>query len=514
MTKAMFRTWADGERGRRQSAPRLRGLAVAAALAGALAGCSMIPTYMRPEAPVAAAYPAAPTTAATAATAATPEWRDFFPDPRLQRLIVLALDNNRDLRTAALRIEEARAQYNIQSADLLPNVNLGATASRSRSPFGAGAAGAAAGTTSSTAGAATTATSGRVINTYQVGANLAAYELDFFGRVRSLNEAALDQYLATEEARRAAQISLVASVAQAYLAERSDAEQLALAQQSLEGRRKEYELEQKRFNVGASSGLDLRLTETLVQSARTAALTLQRQQAQALNALTLLVGAPLPPDPQPRTLSEQGIVDDIPPGLPSELLVRRPDIRAAEQQLRSANAQIGAARAAFFPRISLTAGLGTASTELSGLFDAGSRTWSFVPQLVLPIFDAGRNRANLDLAQVRKNIAVVNYEKTIQTAFREVSDALVARGLLNDQMEAQRANVAAQSERFRLTQLRFHSGVSSSIEVYDAQRDLFGAQQALIQTRQLRLTNAVDLYRSLGGGVEPPASANNAVGMR
>ncbi|MGN6388317.1 MAG: efflux transporter outer membrane subunit, partial [Burkholderiaceae bacterium] len=212
--------------------------------------------------------------------------------------------------------------------------------------------------------------------------------------------------------------------------------------------------------------------------------------------------------------SEQGIVDDIPPGLPSELLVRRPDIRAAEQQLRSANAQIGAARAAFFPRISLTAGLGTASTQLSDLFDAGSRTWSFVPQLVLPIFDAGRNRANLDLAQVRKNIAVVSYEKTIQTAFREVSDALVARGLLNDQMEAQRATVAAQSERFRLTELRFRSGVSSSIEVYDAQRDLFNAQQALIQTRQLRLTNAVDLYRSLGGGIEPVAAGENKVGMR
>ncbi|MGN6702495.1 MAG: efflux transporter outer membrane subunit, partial [Burkholderiaceae bacterium] len=419
----------------------------AAILAAAMAGCSLTPAYVRPDAPVAATYPGAPAPASSAATtpAATPDWRDFFPDPRLQRLIALALDNNRDLRTAALRIEEARAQYNSQSADLLPNVTLGATASRSRSPFGAGAAGATGttGTATSTAGAATTATAGRVINTYQVGANLAAYELDFFGRVRSLNEAALDQYLATEEARRAAQISLIASVAQAYLAERSDAEQLALAQQSLEGRQKEYELEKKRFNVGASSGLDLRLSETLVQSARTAALTLQRQQAQALNALTLLVGAPLPPEPQPRTLSEQGIVDDIPPGLPSELLVRRPDIRAAEQQLRSANAQIGAARAAFFPRISLTAGLGTASTQLSDLFDAGSRTWSFVPQLVLPIFDAGRNRANLDLAQVRKNIAVVSYEKTIQTAFREVSDALVARGLLNDQMEAQRATVAA-----------------------------------------------------------------------
>jgi multidrug efflux system outer membrane protein len=340
-----------------------------------------------------------------------------------------------------------------------------------------------------------------VTTVYQVGLNLAAFELDFFGRVRSLNEAALSQYLATEEAQRAAQISLVAEVAKAYLAERAFAEQQELAQRTLNSRESGYKLAQQRFEVGASSALDLRQNEVLVQTARASLATLVRQRAQAQNALTLLTGRPFAELPPARSLSEQNIVAELPAGLPSDLLVRRPDIRASEQQLMASNANIGAARAAFFPRISLTAGIGSTSTELGNLFEAGTRTWSFVPQLILPIFDAGRNRANLSLAEVRNNIAVANYEKTIQTAFREVSDALVARGAIDEQIDAQRRVLEAQADRLKLAELRYQNGVASSLDLLDAQRELFSAEQSLVQARLLRLTNAVDLYRSLGGGL-------------
>jgi outer membrane protein, multidrug efflux system len=479
----------------RPSLPSPKQIIVTLLAAGALSGCSLAPQFVRPDAPVAAAYPA--TSAAPANPAATDAsalgWRQFFPDQRLQGLIATALENNRDLRSAALRIQEARAQYNIQSADLLPTVYAGASAARTRTPAELSPSG-----------------NRQISNSYQVGLNPAAFELDFFGRVRSLNDAALAQYLATEEAQRSAQISLVAAVAQAYLAERAFAEQQVLAQQTLEGRRTAFQLAQKRFDVGASSALDLRLNDTLVQSARVSYVTLTRQRAQAENALVLLVGAPLtalPPAAAP-TLSEEQVVTDIPPGLPSELLTRRPDIRAAEQRLRAANANIGAARAAFFPRISLTAGLGTASGDLSGLFKAGSQTWTFAPQLLLPIFDAGRNQGNLDLAKVRKNLAIADYEKTIQTAFREVSDALVARAALEEQIDAQSRFLDAQAERLKLSDLRYQNGVASSLDVLDAQRELFNAQQALVQARLLRLTNAIDLYRSLGGGLnETTASA-------
>ena len=457
----------------------IKQLTCALLAAGVLTGCTLAPTYERPEAPVAASYPVEETEQADGDAAAI-GWRNFFPDPRLRVLIGSALDNNRDLRIAALRIEEARAQYNIQSTDLFPTVNATASGSRGRAFVN--------GTTVTGA-------------SYQVGLGLTAFELDFFGRVRSLKDAALAQYLATGEAHLAARISLIAEVAKAYLAELAFNEQYQLARQTLEGRETGYKLAKQRFDVGASSALDLRQNETLVQSARVSLATLARQRAQAANALTLLVGKPLTDLPTAQTLSEQNIVADIPAGLPSDLLERRPDIRAAEQRLQAANANIGAARAAFFPRISLTAGIGTASTELSGLFDAGSRTWSFMPQLVLPLFDAGRNSANLSLTKVRKNIAVADYERSIQVAFREVTDALVARGTLNDQIEAQRAVQDAQAERLKLSQQRYENGVSSSLDVLDAQRELFTAQQALVQARLLRLTNAVDLYRALGGGI-------------
>lgn len=450
-------------------------------LTAVLDGCSLAPQFVRPTPPVADAFPIDATSGARRAV--DTGWRDFFPDPRLQALVQTALANNRDLRSAALRIEEARALYNIQSADLLPTFNGVAGGTRGR--------GLAAGNGGQTI----------VVSNYQVGLSLASFELDFFGRVRSLNDAALAQYLASAEASQSMQISLVASVAQAYLSERSFAEQLALALSTIEARQSTYKLAKQRFDVGASSALDLRLAETLVLSARVAVVTLQRQQAQAQNALTLLVGA-VPKDlPPNQTLSSEKIITAIPAGLPSDLLINRPDIRAAEQRLRAANANIGAARAAFFPRISLTAGLGTASSSLSGLFDAGSRTWSFAPQLLLPIFDAGRNRTNLTLSQVRTDLAAADYEKSIQVAFREVADALAARGTLEEQIATQKAFLEATADRLRLADLRFKNGVASSLDVLDAQRELFSAQQSLVQTRLQRLTNAIDLYRSLGGGI-------------
>ena len=464
-------------------------------LAGVLSGCSMAPTYERPTAPVAGTFPAEEfATTQSNADAVALGWRQFFPDQRLQTLIAAALVNNRDLRTAALNIEAASAQYNITAADALPNFDGNFSKARSRS-------------------AADQLLPGQapVGNAYSVGLNMTAFELDFFGRVRSLKDAALASYLSTEEARRSVQITLVAQVAQAYLAERSYAEQQELAQQTLNSRLQDYKLAKMRFEVGASSALDLRVSETLVQSARVSFATLARQRGQATNALTLLVGKPMSDLPAPQTLESQQIVTDIPAGLPSDLLIRRPDIRSAEQQLRAANANIGAARAAFFPQISLTAGIGNASSSLGSLFEAGSRTWSFIPQLTLPIFEGGRNRANLTLSEVRKNIAVANYEKTIQTAFSEVADALVARGALDEQLDAQQAFLIAQQERVKLTDLRFKNGIASSNEMLDADRDLFSAQQALIQTRQLRLNNAIDLYRSLGGGLNETTQAPVAV---
>jgi len=482
----------------------IKQMTLALLAAGLVSGCSLEPTYVRPQAPIAARYPTqsdqaegaqqADKAAAKAIPAAEIGWRNFFPDPRLQSLIAMALANNRDLRVAALRIEEARAEYNIQAADLLPNLDAVATGTRGRTP----------------ASVSPTGTS-VVSSDYQVGLSLASFELDFFGRVRSLTKAALADYLATEEAQRAAQISLVSEVAKAYLAERAYAEQLGLAQRTLASRSAAYDLSKQRFSVGAESALDLRQDQALLESARVAQLTLAREQAQAWNALELLVGQPLTRLPPATLLSQERIVTDIPPGLPSDLLTQRPDIRSAEQSLRAANADIGAARAAFFPQISLTAGIGTASDQLSGLFDPGSRAWSFAPQMVLPIFEAGRNIANLKVAKVEEKIEVANYEKTIQTAFREVADALVARGLLDQQVEAQRSLLEAQQQRVVLTEQRFKNGIDSSLDVMDAQLDLFSAEQDLVQARLLRLTNAVDLYTALGGGLventAPVASA-------
>ncbi len=450
--------------------------------AGVLAGCSMAPTYERPKSPVPEAFPTQ--TDAKAKKATDIGWREFFKDARLQVLIQTALEYNRDLKVAALRIEEARALYNIQRADRLPTLNATASESRARTPADL-----------STTGAATTG------SRYDVGVSLASYELDFFGRVKSLSDAALATYLATEEARRAAHISLVAEVAKAYLGERAYAEQYALAEKSFTARAESHKLAKMRFEVGATSALDLAQYESLMQSAKVSMVTLARQRAQAENALAVLTGKSVSNLPPVQPMSAQGILGEIHAGLPSDLLNNRPDLRQAEQTLLAANANIGAARAAFFPRIALTGSYGTASSSLSGLFESGSRAWSFAPQLAMPIFDTGRNINNLDLAWTRKHIAVAQYEKAVQVAFREAADALVARELLVQQVEAQDAVMKAEAERLQLSEARFKNGVSSSLDVLDAQRQLFAAEQALVQARLVQLTNSIDLYRALGGGI-------------
>lgn len=447
-----------------------------------LSGCQFVPKYFKPDAPIPENYPTA--TKAGAKSAADIGWRDFFQNPELQAVIQSALENNRDLKTAALRIEEARALFNIQRADELPTLNATGSANRARQ-FVLGTM--------------------RSSTTYQVGASLSSFELDFFGRVKNLSNAALAQYLATEEARRAVQISLVGEVAKAWLNERALAEQSLLASRTLQARETSFDLVKKRFDAGITNALELRQSDTLVQSARAALLAARRQHAQASNALALLVGAAGKLPDASATLSAQNIVADIAAGLPSDLIAHRPDIRSAEQKLRANQANIAAARAAFFPRISLTSGVGLASDNLSDLFAGSARTWSFAPQLILPIFDAGRNKANLSLAQVRTNIAVADYEKTIQIAFREVADALAARATIDEEVTAQQAVQTSQTDRLKLAQARYQNGIANYLEVLDAERELFAAEQQLLQTRLLRLTNAVDLYRSLGGGLNDSA---------
>jgi len=458
-------------------------LILAMAAAGILSACSMAPTYERPAAPVSGEFPAQGKT--TARRAADIGWREFFKDARLQALISAGLEHNRDLRVAVLRIEEARALYGVARADRLPTINATGSGSRAKTP-------------------ADLSSTGAILHSssYNVGVTLAAFELDLFGRVKSLSDSALATYLATEEAQRAAVLSLVSEIAKAYLAERAYAEQLDLAQRTQASREQSYQLAKMRYEVGASSKLDLVQYDSLLQSAKVSVLTLQRQRAQAENALVVLVGKPIDSKlPPPQPLSAQGLITDIPAGLPSELLANRPDLLQAEQTLQAANANIGAARAAFFPRIALTASRGTASSELSGLFNAGSGAWSFAPSITLPIFDFGRNLNNLDLTHARKNIAVAQYEKAVQVAFREVADALIARGLLDQQVEAQAAVTKAETERAKLSQARYDSGIANSLDLLDAQRQQFAAEQSLVQTRLLRLTNAIDLYRSLGGGL-------------
>jgi multidrug efflux system outer membrane protein len=358
---------------------------------------------------------------------------------------------------------------------------------------------------------------GRALTTgqYQVGVGVAAWELDFWGRVRNLKEAALESYLATDAARRAVTVSLIALVADGYLALRELDERIALARQTVASREESLRIFTRRFEVGAIAKMDVVQVETLLQQARTLAAQLEQARAAQAHALTLLLGSPLPPLPQTGRLDEAAVMPTLRVGLLSEVLLHRPDIVAAEHQLRAAGANIGAARAAFFPRITLTGSFGTASSELSGLFDSGSQAWRFLPSLTLPIFDAGRNRAALDLAEVRRDLAVVNYEQTVQAAFREVSDALSARRWLSEQVRLAEATLAAQAERARLVKLRYDNGSAPYFEVLDAQRDLLTAEQQSVQTRRAWLSSRVSLYAALGGGsqefVGSPAPAGRPV---
>ena len=454
-----------------------------------LAGCAtMAPNYTRPDAPVPADWPNGPAYKDSAAKSADKavadiKWQEFFINEQLQKLIGLALENNRDLRIAALNIEKSQALYRIQRADLFPTVNADGSAVEARTP----------GVLSS---------SGHPITTRQYSVNLwvSDYELDFFGRVRSLKYQALEEFFATEEARRSVQISLVAEVASNYLTLAADKESLKIARDTFESQQASYNLIKRRFEAGASSELDLRQAQTSVDSARVDIARFTSLVAQDENALALVIGSPIPADLLPSGLSTITALKELGAGLPSEVLQRRPDIIQSEHLLKAANANIGAARAAFFPSITLTTSIGLSSDQLDGLFKGDTWTWSFIPRITLPIFDAGRNQANLKVSEVDREIFLAQYEKTIQNAFREVADALAQYGTLGEQMEAQQSLTDATAVSYRLSEARYRSGITSYLNVLDAQRSLYSAQQGLISVRLSRLVNLVTLYKVLGGG--------------
>ena len=459
-----------------------------ALLAGlALTGCTLAPKYHQPAAPIAGAWPEnSPAGASAAVTNAAADigWHDFFSDPRLQSIIGLALTNNRDLQLAVLNVEVSQAQYRIQRANLFPQVDATGSYTRQLTP-------------------AYEVFSGQSAqnSVYSVGIGTTSYELDLFGRIRSLKAQALENYFATAEARRNAQIALVAEVAIQYLTELELDDQLAVARQTLASVQSAYDLNKQSYDVGNASELDLRTAEAQVQTARVSIASYQQQRNQAEHALILLVGEPLPANlPPVRPLGAQQLLADIPPGLPSDLLQRRPDILEAEHSLRAANANIGAARAAFFPTIKITANAGLSSQQLSSLFTSGSETWLFNPQITLPIFEAGQNRANLDVAKLNTRIDIANYEKAIQTAFREVADALTAKKFLDDQIAGQERLVQAEQSRYDLSTARYRNGVDNYLTVLSAQQDLYNAQQNLVTLQLSRASNLVTLYQDLGGG--------------
>lgn len=455
-----------------------------------LGGCTMAPKYTRPDAPVPTEWPAGAAyeeRKEKSGASLGPElhWRDFFTDERLQKIIETALNNNRDLRLAALNVEKARGMYGIQRAELLPTVNATGMVERARVP-----------------GDLTTSGHAVTGNVYSVNLGISAWEIDFFGRIRSLKDRALEEYLATEQAHRSARILLISSVAEAYLALAADREALRLSRSTLEAQLASHDLILRRYEVGVASELDLNRSQTQVDTARVNVARYTQLSAQDENALNFLVGtaSPVPGDLFPPDLSGVKPPKDISAGLSSAVLLRRPDILAQEHRLKAANANIGAARAAFFPRISLTALFGSASGELSGLFKAGSGSWSFAPQVIMPIFDA-RLWSAADVARAETEIALVQYEKSIQTAFREVADALAVHGTVNQQFAAQQSLVDASEKAHSLTKARYDAGIDNYLSVLDAQRSLFAAQQGLIWVRLSKLVNQSRLYAVLGGGV-------------
>jgi multidrug efflux system outer membrane protein len=458
------------------------------AIVALLGGCTLIPEYKQPAAPVPSNWPTGEAYQETKSAVSSPTteglpWREFITDERMQKIIETALNNNRDLRLAALNVERARAYYGIQRGELLPSINAVGSGSQERIPADLSSTG-----------------SARTAERYGVNLGILAWELDFFGRIRSLKERALEEYLATEEASRSAQILLVSTVAQAYLALAADREAIQLVASTLKTQEASYQLIRKSYDVGLASKLDLGRTQSQVDNAKRDVARYTQLAAQDENALNLLVGSPLSPALLPAELGNITPPKEISPGLSSERLLRRPDVLAAEHRLKAANANIGAARAAFFPRISLTTAIGTASADLSGLFQAGQGTWSFAPQIAIPIFDA-RTWSAYDVTKVEREISVAQYEKAIQVAFREVADALAVRGTMNLQIVAQQSLVDVVAETYRLSQARYAKGIDSYLGVLDAQRSLYGAQQGLIALRLAGIVNQVSLYRALGGGM-------------
>jgi multidrug efflux system outer membrane protein len=467
------------------------GVLLAASLV--VCSCSLAPRHTRPDAPIASTYPAAYAgDTAVGTSARTLAWDDFFADPRLATLVKRALDNNRDLRIAVSQVEEARARYRLQRADRLPTIGVSGDASRNHvGP-----------TALASNGSSASLSDPLRYERYFAGAAASSFELDFWGRVRNLSAAARAEYLATVEAARSFKLSLIREVANAYLTALEMRERVELAEATVQSRREGLRIAKRRLDAGVTSALDYSQAETLLTQAEIELAALKLSQAQVENLLTTLVGGPLGDDlPPPVPLSGQTRLEALAAGLPSELLTARPDIIAAEARLRAARANIGAARAAFLPSITLTGSYGYASSELDDLLGRDSLTWSYGPTITLPLFDFGRRRANLDLAKAREIQAIADYERTIQDSFREVSDALAGRKFLAEQVDAQQRATLAQRRLAELARTRYREGVVGYLEVLDAERNLFAAEQALLQVRRAEVTNLVTLYVALGGGL-------------
>lgn len=463
----------------------MKRLTLGAAVLLALTGCAnLAPDFERPATPVPDQWPAlASTPVGQGKALAEVGWQDFFTDDRLKQVITQAVQNNRDLRVAALNIEKARAQYQISSAARFPAINLSGAQTAQRpaedlSPTG----------------------SQDITRQYTLGLGFAGFELDFFNRVGNLKDQALEQYLATEDAQAIARISLIAEVANTWLTLAADQERLRLARATYDSQKKSLALIQRSFDLGVSSALDLNQSRMAVESARADAARYTAIVAQDRNALNLLAGAPVPDALIADALTDVAALTEVPAGVPSESLLRRPDVVQSERLLRAANASIGAARAAFFPRITLTASGGFGSRHLGNLFDDNNGTWTFMPQIVLPIFNAGSNQAALDSARADQKIRIAQYEKAIQVAFRETADALSVRATVSEQLDAQQALLAAATESFRLSEQRFDKGIDSYLPVLDSQRSQYAAQQGLIAVKLARQSNAVTLYKVFGGG--------------
>lgn len=468
---------------------------VVAGMTALLSGCSLAPAYLPPATPIPAQYAATPMAVASGAAASEVAWRDYFGDERLQGLIAAALANNRDLEAATARIDQARARYRIEDADRLPAVGVGAGATRSRTPLNV------TGLDDELGEAVPELPEAITSDQYSAQVAVSAFELDFWGRVRNMSEASRRQYLATVEAQSAFRLSLIGEVASTYFAIRSGEEGVVLAERSLASRRRTLEIARLRADAGVTASMDVDQAELLATQAETELAELRRTTGQRRNQLEVLVGGPMDQIlPEGRALDDPAQVLDLDPGLPSELLLARPDVRQAEQLLRGANASIGAARAAFFPSISLTGALGVASPELDSLFEGNTERWSFGGAINLPIFDNGARRARLAEAEAKQDELVASYQKTVQTAFREVSDALVARQRYEEQIAAQIRTVAAQRRLAETAQLRYDNGVALYLQVLDAERNLFTAEQQLVRLRASRLQADVSLYVALGGG--------------